>query len=304
MKFVLIRSFSGFGDRVEHLSCVFHYCLKVGRTMVIDWTDHVWCGEEIEKEFSYYFILNKVNFMKLNEFKLLFIKNKKSGNEMTFLPPFYSDVVLRRSDETEVKYRYGDLQATIKEICLGKRKDFEQDVLVTTDLDKRNSNGIVAITNLVYRPFIMDYIKQDPNYLFLMNNKFITVHLRGSDRSKYTETHRPDLTNYSHHKETYVQNLIKKIPRDTKNILLISDSTSLVEYFLEIIDKKYNIIQTNNQKTSENVGLHLEKTPSKENKNLELLKDFYFMTNSTDVICDEVSRFSLTAMRICKLKKL
>lgn len=304
MKFLLVKSFSGFGDRIEHLLCVFNYCRHVGRTIVVDWTDHVWCGTEIEKEFSYYFILKNVEFMHIKDFKKLFIKSKQDGKPMKILPPFYSDIILRRSDENDVKYRYGDIQEAIKSIMLGKMKDFDCDVMVTTDLDKRNNNGVISISNLIYRPFIMDYIKKDPNYHFLMNNKFITVHLRGSDRSKYTEDHRPDLTNFSHHKEKYVKDIIKKIPHETQNILLLSDSTILVEYFLEIIDKKYNIIQTNNEKTSSDVGLHLERIPSKENKNLELLKDFYFMTNSTDVICDGVSRFSLTAKKICDVKKL
>ncbi len=56
----------------------------------------------------------------------------------------------------------------------------------------------------------MNFIKQDKNYDFLMNNKFVSIHLRGSDRSKYTEENRPDLTNYSHHTEEYINNLIVK----------------------------------------------------------------------------------------------
>ena len=88
----------------------------------------------------------------------------------------------------------------------------------------------------------------------------------------------------------------------TKNILLLSDSTKLVSNFLKKIDNDYNIIQTYNEKSSKNIGLHIEPCDSKVKKNLEMLKDFYFMTNSYIVICDEISRFSLVAKRICDLK--
>lgn len=302
MKYLFIRSFSGFGDRIEHLLCVFHYAIISKRTLVIDWTDHVWCGNEPEKDFYYYFKFNNITMIGLKEFKLLFIKAQKSKKKLTVIPEFFKDTILRRSDENDVKYRFGDIQDHFRNVITGKTKDLPYDIVVTTDLDKRNNRGIICISNLVYKDFIMDYIKKDPNYDFLMNNKFVSVHLRGTDRSIYTEEYRPDLTNFSHHTDTYIDNLIKKIPKGTENILLLSDSTILISNFLKKVNN-YNILQTNNEKSSGNIGLHLERCDSKVTKNLELLKDFYFMTNSEIVICDEISRFSLVAKRVCDLKR-
>ena len=227
---------------------------------------------------------------------------KKNNKRFTFLPEFFKDIVFRRSDENDVKYKFGDIQVFFNKVCNGEMKDLPYDVIVTTDLDNRNWGGIIIIPSLVYKEFIMDYIKNDENYNFLMNNMFITVHLRGTDRSSFTEDYRPDLTNFSHHTDTYVDNIIKKIPEGTKNILLLSDSTKLVSNFLKKIENDYNIIQTYNEKSSKNIGLHIEPCESKVKKNLEMLKDFYFMTNSYMVICDEISRFSLVSKRICDLK--
>lgn len=303
MKFIVIKSYSGFGDRVEHLLACFKYAVKTERCMVIDWSDHVWCGNETNKGFDYYFYLKNVNYMAIDDFKKIFIKNKLNGKKMSVIPSFFEDIMLKRSNENDVQYRFADIAQLFREVISNKRKDMDFDILVTTDLDKRNNMGIISIPNLVYKNVIMDFIKKDPNYNFLMNNKFVSIHLRGSDRSKYTENYRPDLTNYSHNKEEYVCKLISKIPNGTENLLILTDSNILYDLFMEKIDKKYNILETNNVRTSGNVGLHLEKEESKESKNLELLKDFYFMTRSSYVVCDEISRFSLVAHRVCELGK-
>lgn len=303
MKFLVIKSYSGFGDRIEHLLACFKYCVKTERTIVIDWSDPVWCGNETEKGFDYYFYLKNINYMKIKDFKEIFIKNKLSGNNMSIIPEFFGDIILKRSNENDVKYKFADVAQLFREVLSGKREDLNVDIIVTTDLDKRNNMGILSIPNLVYRPELMNYIKKDPNYNFLINNKFTALHLRGSDRTKYTEKYRPDLTNFSHNQNEYIEKLILDIPKDTKNLLVLSDSVILVEAFMEKIDKSFNIIQTNNKKTSSDVGLHLEIEESKESKNLELLKDFYFMTIAEKVVCDKISRFSLVAQRVCNFRK-
>lgn len=303
MKFLIIKSYSGFGDRIEHLLACFKYAVKTQRYMVIDWSDHVWCGNEINKGFDYYFYLKKVNYITIDDFKKIFINNKLNGTKMSIIPKFFEDIMLKRSNENDVQYRFGDIAKLFREVISDERKDLDIDIIVSTDLDQRNNMGIISIPNLVYKNNVMDFIKKDPNYTFLMNNKFVSIHLRGSDRSKYTEKYRPDLTNYSHNKDEYIDKLILKIPKGTQNLLLLTDSTILYELFMKKIDKKYNILETNNRRTAGNVGLHLEKEESKESKNLELLKDFYFMTRSTYVVCDEISRFSLVAHRVCELGK-
>ena len=298
MKFLVIKSYSGFGDRIEHVLACLQYVAKTDRCLVIDWTDHVWCGDEIKKGFDYYFMIKGVKYMLLEDFKKAYVYYKLNKVKMSVVPNFFEHIMLRRSNECDIPYKFSDINDLFKAVVSGDRKDLDYDIIVTTDLDARNTSGIYSIESLIFKENVMNFIKQDKNYDFLMNNKFVSIHLRGSDRSKYTEENRPDLTNYSHHTEEYINNLIVKIPEDTRNLLVLTDSVILYEAFMNKIDKKYNIIDTNNQRTSGNVGLHLEKEKSKESKNLELLKDFYFMSKSSFVVCDEISRFSLVAKRI------
>lgn len=302
MKFLLIKSFSGFGDRIEHLLCSLQYAKYSGRTLVIDWTDHVWCGNETNKDFYYYFVLKDTETMNLKDFKTLFINRQKANKRLTVFPDFHYQNMLRRSDEKNIKFLCKDIQDLFRKVITKEMEDLPHDIIVTSDMERRNHAGVFSISRLLYKSFILEYIKEDPNYNFLMKNDFITIHLRGTDRSSYTEENRPDLTNFSHHKDVYVDKLIKKIPQGTKNILLLSDSNILISHFLENVEDIYNIIQTSNEKSSENIGLHIQPRDCKLKCNLELLKDFYFMTFSTHVICDEISRFSLVGKRVCDIK--
>lgn len=302
MKFLLIKSFSGFGDRIEHLLCSLQYAKCSGRILVIDWTDHVWCGKDANKDFNYYFILKDTDTMNLKDFKTMFINRQKANKRLTVFPDFHYENILRRSDEKNIKFLCKDIQNLFKNVITKKMEDLQYDIIVTSDFEKRNHAGVFSISKLLYKPFILEYIKEDPNYHFLINNDFVSIHLRGTDRSSYTEENRPDLSNFSHHIDDYVDKLIKKIPQGTKNILLLSDSNILISHFLEKVEDNYNIMQTTNEKSSENIGLHIIPRDCKLKCNLELLKDFYFMTFSTHVICDQISRFSLVAKRVCDIK--
>lgn len=299
MKYLLIKGFSGFGDRLEHLTSLIPYLKVSGRTLIVDWTDHVWTGQDFSKDFNYYFNLrDDIMHISLTEFKKIFINRKDT---MTFFPPFYKKIVLKRSDENDTEYKVSDLTAKLIRIIKKQCEDLEYDVIVCTDLDRRSTYFTKYISKIVYKPWIMEFIFKDPLIHFIKQNEVIAVHLRGADRTKYSKTNREDLCNYSYDHEYYVNTIIKKIPEDTKNILLLSDSTFLVDKFIELIDKSINILQTNNIKTNSDEGLHLINDNSKESKNLELLKDFYLMTQCKAVINDGLSRFSLLAKRTCDL---
>ena len=132
MKFLLIKSFSGFGDRIEHLTSLIPYANITNRVIVVDWTDHVWCGNEVHKDFSYYMQINNLNGIKtmpLNDFKKYFI-SKKNSNPLKFLPPFYEQIILRRSDENDTKYRIGDLTDKIIKVVRKESEDIEQDMSI------------------------------------------------------------------------------------------------------------------------------------------------------------------------------
>jgi hypothetical protein len=299
MKYLLIKGFSGFGDRLEYLISIFPYLKVTGRTLVVDWTDNVWTGDEYRKDFYYYFKLSEeIKQMNLEDFKKEFIKDK---SYMSFFPPFYKDIVLKKSDENDTKYKVAELSEKIISIINRQSEDFIYTVVVLTDLYTRTTAFAKYMSKINYKPWLMNCINEDPLVNFIKQNEVIAVHLRGTDRTKYDKNNMKELCNYSYDHEYYVNKIIKQIPEGTKNILLLSDSTFLVDKFIENIDKSIDILQTGNIKSSNEISLHLTKEDSKEIKNIELLKDFYLMTQCKHVINDGVSRFSLLAQRICDL---
>jgi hypothetical protein len=55
---------------------------------------------------------------------------------------------------------------------------------------------------------------------------------------------------------------------------------------------------TDNYKQDNYEGLHLVNTISKLQRNIEMLTDFYFMSNAGEVINDNISIFSNVARKI------
>ena len=153
MKYLLIKGFSGFGDRLEHLTSLIPYLRVSGRTLVIDWTDPVWTGEEFKKDFYYYFSLAEdIKHTSLIEFKKQFLQNKDT---MSFFPPFYKKIIMKRSDENDTEYKVSDLITKLIQIIKRNCEDLEYDVIVCTDLDRRTTGFAKYISKIIYKHWIM-----------------------------------------------------------------------------------------------------------------------------------------------------
>ena len=60
MKFVIHRSRCGWGDRIRGLLSAIDYAISTKRILVVDWRDTTWSGDHPEKNFEYYFSLDKI----------------------------------------------------------------------------------------------------------------------------------------------------------------------------------------------------------------------------------------------------
>ena len=104
-------------------------------------------------------------------------------------------------------------------------------------------------------------------------------------------------TNNSILEDKYIDNLLQELDNEYKNILLVSDTTNLLDKcYLKLKDTSYTIFMTNNMKQNTNEGLHKRKDISKLKLNKEMIIDFYFMIQADKIINDNNSAFS----NICK----
>jgi uncharacterized protein YfcZ (UPF0381/DUF406 family) len=96
-----------------------------------------------------------------------------------------------------------------------------------------------------------------------------------------------------------VDQLLQQMDDSYQTILLVSDTTSLIENcYSKVKDKSYTIYMTNNTKQNTNEGLHKINNISKLQINQELLTDFYFMVKANKIINDNISAFSTICKKI------
>jgi hypothetical protein len=314
MKFVLVKSNLGFADRFQLLCFIIQYAKKTNRTLVVDWTDEIWSGNDPNKDFYYYFHFKdniKFNVMSLREFKKWYINHIKEGNTLSIFPKNVN--ILTRSYGKSDMSKDNSFNNTFIDITVkdSKIKDYSDDLVVVLGNDSRSTNCLVNCRHIEYNDNILHFINEDNFNINIINKKipYCTVHLRGADRMAYHTLHR--LSNNSTDVKKYVSDLYNKIPDKYEHILILTDTQLMLDTFLEILNdsgRKVNIYQTNNIKInlnetiSKKTGLHLL-NDNKEIKILQMLKDFTFMVKSNNVICDSISLFSLVAGNICKILK-
>mgnify|MGYP006131779603 CR=1 FL=1 len=148
--------------------------------------------------------------------------------------------------------------------------------------------------------YILDIIFQTDFYQTILSKKekYCVIHLRGGDKMVHKSNKKHLLwNNNSIHEDEYVDQLLQQLDDSYQNILLLSDTISLLDKcYSKLKDKPYTIYMTNNTKQNENKGLHKIKDIYKSQINQEMLTDFYFMIQADKIISDNYSAFS----NICK----
>lgn len=161
MKYIIIKAFLGFGDRLESLMMYVDYALTHNLIMCIDWSDSIW--SEGTESFHKYFSLNMPQ-----------IELKDIPPNLKVFPEFWKD----KLDVTVTKQLLNENNHILDLGIL--HKVYDCDVLVVT------SSGIRAI--YTDRSFFYKRLKViHPEILEEINKRrFVTdsigIHLRGTDR--------------------------------------------------------------------------------------------------------------------------
>jgi hypothetical protein len=65
MKYLIVKGWLGFGDRLESLKMAVRYALKYNLKIYVHWTDSMWCHEN--ENFYTYFKLNMPSLDSLDD---------------------------------------------------------------------------------------------------------------------------------------------------------------------------------------------------------------------------------------------
>ena len=291
-QFVIFKGYEGFADRLQCLLNIINYCIKTDRILVIDWKDKLW---DTENGFDYYFYLENIKYMKYEDFKIFYSKNE----HLSIYPNTWKNKLFHHPNHKIYKKKNKLLTYNIIDT------DLKFDIIVYCGV------GIRYLYYDLFKHFrmhqhILNKIYNHNFYkeIILKKQIYVCIHLRGSDKMVKNKFH----YNGSINNDEYIDNLLNKLPGNIINILIISDTTLLINKCIEKLNKykKYNIYTTDNYKTNLNIGLHQQNMNqlqiSKVQINIEMIIDFYFMIKSEKIINDNYSIFSNSASEIQEYK--
>jgi hypothetical protein len=162
MKYLLVKAWLGFGDRLQGLKMCVKYAQDFNRAILIDWSDGIFSHSG--ESFYTYFDLNMPTF-----------KLEDLTPELTVYPSFWKN----RLDTTLTA------EMVCPEINIGYlNKEYTEDIIVYCCIGDRlvyNDSKFFTSVFKVMSPEIINRVKQRREQYNLSNK--IGVHLRGTDRA-------------------------------------------------------------------------------------------------------------------------
>jgi hypothetical protein len=297
MKFVIFKGIEGFSDRIQCMLYIISYAKYTNRTIVLDWTDNEWCHNKFE-DFDHYFYLENINHYSLNE-----LRNYLNNKTFTVIPTIWKKDIFKKPNNFVYSnnYLFNTENKIFFNIIKNNKPDFKEDIVIYSGVKFREYNYNLFYKHFRFKNFVFNFIKNKHFYknVIFKKKKYDVLHLRGGDRFNCKEC--IDLNDEGIKKiNNYVNNLLEKIktkPITENNLLVISDTDYMLSYGKELLKNyNYNLYFTENYKQNKNQGLHkINKNNlkiSKEQLNLEMITDFFFLTKATNVINDNKSLFS------------
>jgi hypothetical protein len=161
MKYLLVKAWLGFGDRLESLKMCVNYALKYNLAILVDWSDSIFSHSE--ESFYKYFNLKMPTF-------------KIEDLEGSVYPSYWKDKLNKTLTEK-------DLQNP--EINIGYLdKEFKEDIIVFCCVGNRmiysNSKFFSNVFRLIHPEIIREVRQRQQTYNL---SQKIGVHLRGTDRT-------------------------------------------------------------------------------------------------------------------------
>lgn len=269
MKFLLVKSLIGFGDRLESLMMCVDFAQKYKLKLLIDWSDPIWANS-----FYSYFKLDIPTFTLSDITK-----------DMTVYPTFWKGCLDKQlTDEiikSDPKLEIGQLitaysEDVIVSICVGRR---------TLYTDHRFFFNIFSVID----PRVITEVKQRQQK-YNLKDKWC-IHLRGTDRFNTLEK------KTRRFQELFIKLVHRGLLSNGGGCVVISDDQEFVKLWTSrdktspilstIIDSKG---QGLHYATSETLGI------SKDQQNVNLLIDFLTMASCKQIFSTTLdSRFARMA---------
>ena len=279
MKYLIVKGYLGFGDRLESLKMCIEYALKYNLQIYVDWRDSIWShGDE-----SFYTYFKLVNIPVLESLYDI-------PKEATIFPEFWKDNLHKPMTEEMIHNQ--------KEngINLGLLdKEYDADVIVCSCVGIRrlyNDSKFFANVFRIADKRIIDEVLERQQRYDLKNA--IGVHIRGTDR-----------VNSQHKREMSIQYTAVRTLMNGgfsgKALITVSDDRESMDIWRRFYPHT-TLITKYTLNHSHKKGVHnlsKEEVESKDLLNVDMLCDFFTLASCNNIITTfGDSRFAREAIRL------
>ena len=278
MKYLVVKGWLGFGDRLESLKMCVMYAQQHSLKIYVDWSDSVWTHGD-ETFYTYFKLVNMPVLKSLDEIP----------EDASYYPPYWKDKIKQPLTEETLK-NATELGLRFK---LEDRAHISSDVVVFSCITNRTVYTDSTFFSNVFRvvnPDVLTSLRQRSAIAPL--STCIGFHARGTDRAKNNIR-----------KEHSIQFMaIAARPFESRRMIAVGDDA----YSIELWKRYYpntTVFTTLAQTNTTNKGNHMaskdELKTSKYNLTVEFLVDFFTLASCERVISTfKDSRFAAEARRL------
>ena len=283
MKYLVVKGWLGFGDRLESLKMAVKYALDNNLQIYVDWTDrYIRHTDE-----SFYTYFNLINMPTLNSLDDI-------SPYATYYPSYWNKDNIHQpmTDELYMKQRELNLELGI----LNEKKKFNEDVIVYSCFSTRtlyhDSRFFANVFRVIHPKIIEEVSLRQQKYNL---KKSIGIHIRGTDR-----------ITYRNNKGRYlpIQYLVVNVFTygRNKNQIVVSDDNESIKIW-KTMNPNSTVLSSLSLQNSHKGALHEISSEnleiSKNDLNIDMLIDFFTLCSCERVFSTyRDSRFAQESMRL------
>lgn len=277
MKYLVVKGWLGFGDRLESLKMAVAYAIQHGLQIYVDWRDSMWShsGEDF---YTYFKLINMPVLNSLDDIPA----------DATYYPPYWKGNLDKQISSEFLKEHTND------NLNLNILKDtYDADVVVYSCIGSRTLYLDSTFFGNVFRvinPRILSAIRKHSQAYPLASSW--GIHIRGTDRLR------------EHNRTLSVQSIVSHVTTlggmNKSNMVVVSDDKENAELWKRFYPSSYIVsdLKVDTRKGVHNLSKD-ELNLSKDDINVNALIDFFILCKCERVFSTiKDSRFAQEARRL------
>ena len=281
MKYLVVKGWLGFGDRLESLKMAVAYAIHYNLQIYVDWRDPMWTHGS-EDFYTYFKLVNMPVLKSLSDIPA----------DATYHPKYWKGHL-----DEQITYEFAQ-QRKDDGLDLGVlREPYDADVVVFSSMGPRalypDSTFFSRVFRVVDQRIIQKVREHKSRYPV---EQSWGIHIRGTDRLK---PHKRMLS-----VQSIVSNIVVNGGMNRGNMVAVSDDRENLEIWMRYFPKSYVVSEVSTRQTSApGRGIHsLDKNSlngTKDSANVDMLVDFFVLASCERIFTTiKDSRFMQEARRL------